>query len=163
MENTNSTRPTWRELWRNPAHLLAFGFGAGLSPKAPGTAGTLVAVPVYLLAQQMSYPAQIVLLVAVIMAGIWICDRTASDLKVHDHPGIVWDEIAGFLLTMSAVDFSWFNLAAGFLLFRCFDILKPWPISYFDRNVQGGLGIMLDDIVAGICAASILYLVQYFL
>lgn len=158
-------RPGWSQLLRNPAQFAAFGFGAGLSPKAPGTAGTVAAIPIYLLLHHLSFPLWLwlCLLAVMIVAGIWICERAATELGVPDHPGIVWDEIVGFLITMSAVAFSWNNVLAGFVLFRLFDIAKPWPISYLDRRVKGGLGIMLDDIAAGICAGAILYLINYFL
>lgn len=158
-----ASRPQWRQLSRNPVQLAAFGFGAGLSRKAPGTAGTLVAVPFYLLLQLLPRPLWLCLLVAMALVGIWICGRVSRELGGLDHPGIVWDEIVGFLIAMSAVAFSWFNLLTGFVLFRVFDIAKPWPISWLDRNIKGGLGIMLDDIVAGIFAGAVLYLINYFL
>lgn len=158
-----AARPTWRQLLRNPVQLAAFGFGAGLSPKAPGTAGTLAAIPLYLALESLARPLWLGLVAVIIFAGFWICDRTARDLRVPDHPGIVWDEIAGFLVAMSAVGFSWANVILGFILFRLFDILKPWPISYLDRSIKGGLGIMLDDIAAGIFAGAVLYLIDYFL
>ncbi|HEX5054967.1 MAG TPA: phosphatidylglycerophosphatase A [Gammaproteobacteria bacterium] len=154
--------PAWRRLLRNPVLLAAFGGGAGLSPKAPGTAGTLAAVPLYLVLMLLPRGWYIAVLLAFALAGVWICGRASRELQVADHPGIVWDEIVGFLLTMSAVAFSWINLVAGFLLFRLFDIAKPWPISYLDRNIKGGLGIMLDDIAAGIYAGTVLYMIDYF-
>ncbi len=134
---------------RNPVHLLAFGFGAGLAPAAPGTFGTLVAVPLYLLLALLPFPVYLAVLAAAIPAGAWLCGRTARDLGVHDHPGIVWDEIAGFLLTMAGAPAGWPWVVAGFLLFRLFDILKPWPVGWADRRVKGGWGIMLDDLLAG--------------
>jgi phosphatidylglycerophosphatase A len=149
--------PVWSGLWRNPVHLAAFGFGAGLSPKAPGTAGTVVAIPLYLLLQHLSVPVYAVLLLIMTGAGIWLCGRTTRDLSVEDHPGIVWDEIVGFMLTMAAVPCTWLNIALGFVLFRLLDILKPWPISWCDRNVHGGWGIMLDDLVAGLLAGAALF------
>ena len=142
----------------NPIHLLAFGFGSGCSPKAPGTMGTVVAVALYLPLSRLSLSAYLLTLTAVILVGIWLCDRTTRDLGVHDHPGIVWDEIAGFLLTMVAVPPGWLWIVAGFVLFRLFDIWKPWPISWLDRQVGGGLGIMLDDLLAGVFAAACLQL-----
>ena len=134
---------------KNPYHLLAFGFGSGLAPVAPGTFGTLAAVPFYLLMAQLPLAGYLAVLALVILAGIPICGRTSRDLGVHDHGGIVWDEFAGFLLTMTAAPLAWQWLVAGFLLFRLFDILKPWPIGWLDRRVGGGLGIMLDDLLAG--------------
>jgi len=137
----------------NPAHMLAFGFGAGCSPKAPGTMGTLLAVGIYLPLSRLPLEAYGVVLVVVILAGIWLCDKAARDLGVHDHPGIVWDEIAGYLLTMLAAPEGWVWVVVGFILFRLFDIWKPWPIGWLDLKVGGGLGIMLDDLVAGVFAA----------
>jgi phosphatidylglycerophosphatase A len=156
-------KPAWQQLLRNPVLFAAFGFGAGLSPKAPGTMGTLVGIPVYLVLGHLSQPLWWSAVIMMCLFGIWICDRASKQLGVADHPGIVWDEIVGFLITMSAVSFSWINVLAGFLLFRLFDIAKPWPISYLDRHIKGGLGIMLDDIAAGICAATVLWLINYFL
>lgn len=142
--------------WRNPAHLLAFGLGAGAAPKAPGTAGTLVAVPLYLLVSGLPLWAYLAITVAAFLAGIWICGLTAEDLGTHDHPGIVWDEVVGFLVTMTAAPAGWAWLVSGFALFRGFDILKPWPIHWLDARVGGGLGIMLDDLAAGLFAFAVL-------
>jgi phosphatidylglycerophosphatase A len=142
----------------NPVHLLAFGFGAGCSPRAPGTMGTLLAVALYLPLSTLTLPLYLGALAVVTLLGVWICDRASRDLGVHDHPGIVWDEIAGFLLTMIAAPPGWAWVLAGFLLFRLFDIWKPWPIGWLDRRVAGGLGIMLDDLVAGVFAAACLQL-----
>lgn len=147
---------------KNPVHLLAFGFGSGLMPKAPGTFGTLAAVPFYLLMAQLPLAGYLAVLLLVILAGIPICGRTSRDLGVHDHGGIVWDEFAGFFLTMTAVPLAWQWVVAGFLLFRLFDILKPWPIGWLDRRVGGGLGIMLDDLLAGGFAWLVLQLLIAF-
>lgn len=143
---------------RNPVHFLAFGFGSGLSPLAPGTMGTLVAIPICLLMQYISFYSYIAVLSTIIIFGIWLCGRSSRLLGVHDHGGIVWDEIAGYLLTMTAVPINLWTVLAGFVLFRLFDIAKPWPIGWLDRRLQGGLGIMLDDIVAGGFALAILHL-----
>jgi len=142
----------------NVVHLLAFGFGAGCSPRAPGTMGTLLAVGLYLPLSRLPLVAYLAVLVVVVAAGIGICDKASRDLGVHDHPGIVWDEIAGFLVTMVAAPAGWIWILVGFGLFRLFDIWKPWPIGWLDRRVQGGLGIMLDDLVAGVFAAVCLQL-----
>ncbi len=139
-------------LLRNPIHLLAFGFGSGLAPKAPGTAGTIVAVLPYWLLAQLPLPIYLVVTVFAFIAGIYICDYSSRALGVHDHPGIVWDEIAGYLLTMLAAPAGWIWILVGFVLFRLFDIWKPWPIGWLDRRVSGGLGIMLDDLIAGLFA-----------
>ena len=160
---TSENEPLPKPSLGNITHRLAFGFGAGCSPKAPGTMGTLLAVGPYLLLSQLSLPIYLAVLAVVIVVGVFLCDRASRDLGVHDHPGIVWDEIAGFLLTMVAVPPQWHWILAGFLLFRLFDIWKPWPIGWLDRRVQGGFGIMLDDLVAGVFAALCLQLLIAFL
>jgi phosphatidylglycerophosphatase A len=142
--------------WRNPAHLLAFGLGAGAVPRAPGTVGTLAAVPLWLLLSGVPLWAYLAVTAGAFVAGLWICGRTAEDLGTHDHPGIVWDEVVGFLVAMTAAPAGWPWLVAGFALFRGFDILKPWPIHWLDARVGGGLGIMLDDLAAGLCACAVL-------
>ncbi|MEJ1339616.1 MAG: phosphatidylglycerophosphatase A [Candidatus Sedimenticola sp. (ex Thyasira tokunagai)] len=147
--------------WKNPIHLLAFGLGSGAAPKAPGTFGTLAAVPLYLLMQPLSPEIYLLLVILLFALGVWLCDRTSKDLGVHDHGGIVWDEWVGFLFTLwlAPPGFGW--LVAGFILFRLFDILKPWPIGWLDRQVAGGWGIMLDDMLAGLFGFILLQLGVY--
>ena len=137
----------------NPIHLLAFGFGAGLSPKAPGTVGTVVAVLIYLLLPSMSPLIFAGLILLSFLFGIWICGKTADDLGVHDHGGIVWDEFVGYWITMFMAPTGLIWVLLGFVLFRLLDIFKPWPIKWADKELSGGLGIMLDDVLAGIMAA----------
>lgn len=143
-------------LMRQPVHWLAFGFGAGLSRWAPGTCGTLVAVPIVAVVMQWGFAAHLVWTLVAALAGWYLCGESARRLGVHDHPGIVWDEIVGFSVTMLAAPREWYWLAGGFVLFRLFDIWKPWPIREADHSLAGGLGIMLDDIIAGIFAGAIL-------
>lgn len=143
---------------RKPLHLVAFGFGTGFVPKAPGTAGTLVGVILYLLLAPIPIAAYVVITAVLFIVGVPLCDRVSRDLGVHDHSGIVWDEVVGYLVTMTAAPAGWLPVVAGFVLFRLFDILKPWPIRALDRRVHGGLGIMLDDLVAGVFAALALQL-----
>ncbi|MGJ0516185.1 MAG: phosphatidylglycerophosphatase A family protein [Methylomicrobium sp.] len=153
---------TARQIMTDPALFLAFGFGSGLARKAPGTLGTAAAIPLYWLLIQTGLPIYSVSTVVATLAGIWICGIAADKLGEHDFSGIVWDEVAGYLITMWLVPFSWKALLLGFVLFRIFDILKPWPISWIDQKVQGGLGIMLDDVVAGVFAGALLWAaVQY--
>lgn len=162
--NESPVRPrnlSFGSLLRHPVHFLAFGFGSGLFPRAPGTAGTLIAVPLAFLARDLDLVTYLALASALFVSGVWICGRTARDLGVHDHPGIVWDEIAGYLVTVAWVPREGLWLVAGFLLFRLFDIWKPWPISTLDRRVGGGVGIMLDDLLAGLAAAGILEIIQW--
>lgn len=142
---------------RNPWHLLALGFGSGLAPKAPGTFGTLAALPLVYLAAWPGPWVYLALTLVACVLGIYVCHRAAKDMGVHDHGAIVWDEVAGMLLTMVWVPLSWSTLLVGFLLFRCLDIVKPWPISYCDKRVQGGVGIMLDDMLAGAAACLSLH------
>lgn len=115
--------------------------------------GTVAAIPVYLAALQAGQIAYFLITMFIVAIGILICDRAARKLEVHDFGGIVWDEIAGFLITMWGIAYSWQSLLAGFALFRFFDIVKPWPIKWLDRHVEGGFGIMLDDVVAAVFAA----------
>ncbi|MCP3667335.1 MAG: phosphatidylglycerophosphatase A [Gammaproteobacteria bacterium] len=149
--------------WRNPVHLLAFGLGSGAAPKAPGTFGTLAAVPLYLLVQPLSAINYLLLVITLFLVGVWLCDRTSKDLGVHDHGGIVWDEWVGLLITLWLAPMGWHWLIVGFLLFRFFDILKPWPIGWLDQRIHGGLGIMLDDVVAGLFAFVLLQAAVYVL
>jgi phosphatidylglycerophosphatase A len=150
---------TANRVLKDPVLLLAFGMGSGLMPRAPGTAGTLAAIPLYLWFSQYPWPVYLLLVLAVSVSGLWICQQASARLGVHDHPGIVWDEVAGFLVTMIPATSSWIWVVAGFLLFRLFDIWKPWPISWADRTLRGGLGIMLDDLLAGAMAAGVLAIV----
>lgn len=148
-----------RKILANPVHCLAFGFGSGLAPKAPGTAGTLLAVPLYLLLAQLSLVPYILTVAAAFIIGVYLCGKTAKDLGVHDHPGIVWDEFVGFWITMVAAPAGWLWIIIGFVLFRLFDIWKPWPIRFFDKNVESGLGIMIDDVLAGVYSLVLLQLI----
>lgn len=143
----------------NPIHFLALGFGSGLAPKAPGTFGTLAAVPLFLLLAPLSSTYYLILILIMSVAGIYICGKAAEDAGVPDHGAIVWDEFVGFLITMFLIPVTWQTVLVGFILFRLFDILKPWPISYLDKNCHGGFGIMIDDIVAGIAAWACMYLI----
>ncbi len=147
----------------HPLGFLALGFGSGLVPRAPGTAGTVAAIPVYLLASALELPVYLLLVTAMFLAGIAICAHTARRLGVHDHPGIVWDEIVGYLVTMALAPAGWLWIVIGFVLFRLFDIVKPWPIRWLDKHVHGGFGIMLDDLLAGLCAAALLQGMVFFL
>jgi phosphatidylglycerophosphatase A len=134
---------------RHPAHAIALGFGAGLVPFAPGTAGTLLAIPLYwLLAPLLGTHAFLLLVASFFLLGMWACGRAGRALGAPDHGSMVWDETVAFLLVLGLTpDSSWWH-AFAFLLFRLFDILKPPPIRHFDRTLKGGFGVMFDDIVA---------------
>ena len=147
---------------KDPVVLIAVGFGSGLAPKAPGTAGTLIAIPLYMLMQPLPLISYLLITTCLFIAGIWICAYAAEKLGVHDHPSIVFDEIVGYLITMIAAPEGWQLIIVGFVLFRLLDAIKPWPISWFDRNITGGMGIMVDDVVAGIVALAIIQGLLYF-
>jgi len=146
------------KVWQDPVYFIAFGFGSGLMPVAPGTWGTLAAVPIYLLLANCAWGVYITLTLAAFLMGIMVCDKVSSELGVHDYSGIVWDEIVGYLLTMFLAPVSVGWMVIGFLLFRLFDIWKPQPIGYVDKKVQGGLGIMLDDVLAAVPAFAVMQL-----
>lgn len=163
-ENKTITPKQLRQAFiKHPVHWLALGFGSGLTPKAPGTAGTLVAIPLIYLTATQPISVKLLVLFILIIAGIWICDKSAKLLGVHDHGAIVWDEIAGYYMTMVFLPFSGLSLLLGFAAFRLFDIFKPWPIKQLDAHVQGGLGIMLDDLVAAVFAGALILLCNFFL
>jgi len=154
----SKNRVTVEQLIASPANFLALGAGSGLAPHAPGTFGTLAAIPIaMLMPQNVAVYCAIVLVLFV--AGVWLCDTCANNLGVHDHPAIVFDEWVGYLITMIAAPRSFLFLVLGFALFRLFDILKPWPIGMADQRISGGMGIMVDDVIAGVFAAIALQLV----
>jgi phosphatidylglycerophosphatase A len=138
--------PDWRFLIAHPAHFLALGFGSGLSPKAPGTMGTLAAFPLFWLLQ--ASPMYWVWVAVFLLVGIWACEVTGRALGVHDHGGMVWDEIVAFLMVLPFAPPSLIGFVLAFALFRLFDIWKPFPIAWFDQRVPGGFGVMLDDVLA---------------
>jgi phosphatidylglycerophosphatase A len=165
MDNTGQARVP-AKLLLNPAHLLSLGFGSGLSPKMPGTMGTVVGVGLYLVVPSqylMDWKIYLAVIVVIFLIGIVLCGYTAKALNVHDHPGIVWDEIVGYFITMFMVPKEWMWILIGFVLFRIFDILKPWPISIADKRLKGGFGIMLDDVIAAIFALIIIQIILYLL
>lgn len=148
---------------RNPVHFLALGFGTGLIPLMPGTFGSLAAVPILYAMSFVTLEVFIAIAVFSFLVGIYLCGKTARDMKMHDHGSIVWDEVAGMIVTFIAIPINPLSLLLGFLLFRFFDILKPWPIRVFDKRVHGGFGIMIDDIVAGAMACACLHGIFYLL
>ncbi len=146
----------------NPWHLLATGFGSGLSPVVPGTMGSLASIPFWYLLTLLPWQLYSLAVMMSICIGVYICHRTAKDMGTHDHGSIVWDEFVGMWITLMALptmDWQW--VAAGFVIFRLFDMWKPWPIRWFDRNIHGGMGIMVDDIVAGVISAGVLYVIGH--
>lgn len=157
------TKPIDRLSLKNPWHLLATGFGSGLAPLIPGTVGTLAAIPIYLILAQLPFTSFIIVVVLAAIVGVAICDRTAFDMRVYDHGSIVWDEFIGFWITMAFIPllnlplYDWKTIGLGFVLFRLFDMVKPFPICWLDEHIDGGVGIMVDDLVAGIMAGVSLY------
>lgn len=145
-------------VWTNPVHFLAFGFGSGTLPFAPGTMGTLMAIPFYLFIRDFHLAVYISIVIIATLVGIWACDVTEKYLGTHDYKGIVWDEVCGYWVTMIAAPQHWSWVITGFFLFRLFDIWKPWPIRWIDKYMPGGLGVMMDDILAGVYAWIILFL-----
>ncbi|BCZ96503.1 phosphatidylglycerophosphatase A [Legionella pneumophila serogroup 1] len=147
-------------VWQDPVYFIAFGFGSGLMSIAPGTWGTLAAIPLYLLMINAHWSIYLLWTALAFALGVWVSDRVTEDLGVHDYKGIVWDEVVGYLLTMflAPKGISW--MLIGFILFRIFDIWKPQPIRMIDQRVHGGLGIMLDDVLAAVpawCIMQILF------
>jgi len=154
--------PAPESLWQNPLHFIAFGFGSGALPLAPGTFGTLAAIPFYLLLASFSLKTYAVLVVIITLLSIWICNRVSKDTHTHDHQGMCLDEIVGFLVTMAGLPCTFPWIMAGFILFRLFDIWKPWPINWMDEHLKGGAGMILDDVAAGLVSAVILNFIAGF-
>lgn len=159
---TSDTNTIVKPNLRNPIHLLAFGLGSGCAPKAPGTFGTLAAIPFWwLLLQDVPLVPYICVLIAGFAFGVYLCEQTSKDLGVHDHGGIVWDEWIGLWITYLALPNGIEWIIIGFALFRFFDIIKPWPIKWLDEKVHGGFGIMIDDVLAGIFALACVQILAY--
>jgi phosphatidylglycerophosphatase A len=161
-DTTISRAPDFRFLRSHPAHFIALGFGSGLAPRAPGTFGTLAALALYYLLALVLPPLAIAFLaIPLFFVGVWACEITGRDLGAHDHGAMVWDEIVAFLPLAALASASWMLQAVAFALFRLFDIWKPYPIKGIERNVKGGMGVMVDDLIAAAYAyvAFILFVV----
>lgn len=153
-----------RRLLATPAGWIACGFGSGLTPKAQGTFGSLAALLPWLLMRELSVPAWLTIIVVSFAIGVWACDVAGRILGVADHRSLVWDEFVGLWITLlPALAAPWWAIVAGFALFRLFDVWKPWPIAWFDRRVKGGFGVMLDDVIAGLFAGVVLFLILHFI
>ena len=154
--STLPKQPDFTLLIQHPAHFFALGFGSGLAPKAPGTFGTLIALPLYYLIQHLTMPIQLAIIAVAFVIGVYFCDFTGKALGVADHGGIVWDEIVAMalVLTITPNHYLWWGLA--FVLFRLFDIWKPFPIRQCDAKLKGGFGVMFDDLLAAIYAMIVL-------
>ena len=158
-----SQKEVTAQMLADPRHFLSLGFGSGLSPFAPGTAGTLAAIPVYLLMTGLDLWSYVVVTVLFFMLGVHLCSYTSRYLGVHDHGAIVWDEVVGYLLTMLLVPVTVFSVILGFIAFRLFDIWKPWPVKILDARMKGGFGIMIDDVGAAIYAGLTTHAILYFI
>lgn len=156
-----ATVPVPDAVWRDPRYFIAFGFGSGAIPFAPGTFGTLLAIPFYLVLQPLPLWAYLSVVLAVILASAWLSDVISKEIQAHDHPGMNLDEFAGFFVTMINAPLGWPWVLLGFILFRVFDIWKPWPIDWIDEKIHGGLGMILDDVAAGIMAMIIIQLLRF--
>ncbi len=146
----------WDNLWRWDG-FLALGLGSGLAPVAPGTAGTLLAVPLAWGLKMLPWPAYAGVLVIALLLGAWVCGRVGKRLGVTDHGAIVWDEFLGYWVAVALVPLELAWLVAGFVVFRALDILKPWPIRALEHRLPGGWGVMMDDVAAGVMSAAILW------
>jgi phosphatidylglycerophosphatase A len=147
-----TTSPDWKFVFSHPARFIAFGFGSGLSPFAPGTAGTLVGFPLFLLIVQwgLALPAYAALIAVLFIVGVWACEHVSRSLGVDDFGGIVWDEIVAFLAILYFTPYSVAWFAAAFFIFRIFDVWKPFPIRHFDNTIKNGFGVMFDDALAAV-------------
>ncbi|MFI4962624.1 MAG: phosphatidylglycerophosphatase A [Legionellales bacterium] len=147
-----------QRVFQDPVYFIAFGFGSGLMPLVPGTWGTLAAIPVYLLLVKAHWSIYLLMTLLAFFLGVWVSDKVSLDLGVNDYKGIVWDEVVGYLLTMFMAPPGFIWMLVGFILFRIFDIWKPQPIRFVDQKVHGGLGIMLDDVLAAIPAWFLMHI-----
>jgi phosphatidylglycerophosphatase A len=147
-------------LWKYPVHFLAYGLGSGFIPFAPGTMGSLVGVAIFWFMARLSTLGYAAITLVMAIAGIFICDQTAGDMGKVDPGVIVWDEIVGILVAMFLLPLRWRWILTGFILFRLFDIWKPFPINLVEHKLSGGLGIMLDDILAAFYTLLILHTVR---
>ena len=145
-------QPNLKLLFSHPAHFFGLGFGSGLAPKAPGTVGTLVGLPLFWLIAGYALNVQLFIIAALFVVGIYCCDKTGKTLGVADHGAIVWDEIVAMMLVLAFTPHTWLAWLVSFLLFRLFDIWKPFPIRQFDATLKNGFGVMFDDLLAAIYA-----------
>lgn len=155
-------KPVPTAVWRNPWYFIGFGFGSGAFPVAPGTAGTVVAALVYLALSHLTLPIYLAFTLVFSVFSIWLLNKLSREIGVHDHPGMCLDEFAGFFVTMIAAPSGWLWILLGFVLFRLFDIWKPWPISWLDEHVHGGFGMVIDDIAAGLLAMVLIQCVALY-
>lgn len=152
--------PLPRTIWTNPIHFIACAFGFGALPWMPGTWATLASIPIVLALKQGPEWLYLAIVLGMLLLGIYVCGVTNRDFGTEDHPACAWDEMAAFPLVMIAIPLTWYYLLIGIALFRLFDIWKPWPIRWFDRHIHGGLGVMLDDVIAALVSGITLYAIH---
>ena len=148
--NNSNLDPDLKFLFTHPAHFFGLGFGTGLTPKAPGTIGTLVGLPLFWLISNYLISTQLIIIAVLFVIGIYFCAKTGNALNVPDHGAIVWDEIVATMLVLTFTPMVWQWWVVAFLLFRLFDIWKPYPICYFDIKLKNGFGVMFDDLLAAL-------------
>ncbi len=151
-------QPNSKLLVSHPVHFFSLGFGSGLAPRAPGTFGTIVGLPLFWLISSYSLSVKLAIIAALFVLGIYCCDKTGKALGVADHGAIVWDEIVAMMLVLVFAPLTWLGWLVAFCLFRLFDIWKPFPIHYFDAKLKNGFGVMFDDLLAAIYAIICLLL-----
>jgi phosphatidylglycerophosphatase A len=157
-ENAMNRSEIERKVWTDPRYFIGYGLGTGLLPKMPGTWGTLLAIPVYLVMARFNWEAYLIILLLITIYAVSVSDSLSKEIGLHDDPGMNVDEIVGYLVTMLIAPNTWAAIILGFVYFRVFDIWKPWPIRWVDDKVKGGFGMILDDLLAGIAAMLLLNL-----
>lgn len=156
-------KPDLKSIWTNPIHFIACGFGFGALPWMPGTWTTLATIPLIIALKQLPWEIYLLINLVMILIGVYVCGVTNRDFGSDDHPACSMDEMASFPLVMIGIPLTGYYLLIAVILFRFFDIIKPWPISWLDRNIHGGIGVMLDDVVAALFSLAILHILIQFL
>ncbi len=157
----NANQANFRLLIAHPAHFVALGFGSGLAPKAPGTFGTLAGLPLFWMIADFAFAIQLTIIFLLFSLGVYCCNQTGKALGVVDHGSIVWDEIVAIMLVLAFTPLQWQWWLIAFVLFRLFDIWKPFPIRQFDAKLKNGFGVMFDDLLAAIYAIICLQLLLW--
>ena len=160
IDKNNLRTITIEKVWRKLDYFLAFGYGLGKIPCAPGTFGTLGCIPIYLLIVNFNVSSYFIIVLLLFVYGLHLCKVAEQYTGFKDDPAIVWDEIVGMLLVLGVVPMQVFWLGVAFVLFRLFDIVKPWPINLVEKIKYSGLSIMLDDIIAGLYSIIVIKLLQ---
>lgn len=157
---TSSVNRIPESAFQKPLNFIAFGFGSGIAPVAPGTFGTLFAIPFFVLLSHLPLIMYLLVVLLLTCFSSWLLGKISEEIGVHDHTGMNLDEFIGYFFTMIAVPSTWLNIVLGFILFRLFDVWKPFPISWVDKHMMGGFGMVFDDILAGIISCIILHILM---